>query len=76
VNELALQLGYNYIFYGPSDQFVYFNRVGHLYNKPEWYCLIDKVSLLKDLSSMKRYSKADGFNITQVVMPWGEYYTL
>ena len=73
MNELALQLGYNYIFYGPSDQFVYFSRVGYSYYKPEWCCLIDRVSLLKDL--YKHYT-SDGYNITQVLMPWGEKYTI
>jgi hypothetical protein len=72
MNELAKQFGYAYIFYGPSDQFIYLTM--DIYMKPFWYALIDYPSLAKDMYAQRLYSPNSSNHTIQVIMPWGDIY--
>lgn len=73
MDELTIQFGYYYLFFGPSDQFVFLTK--DIYRKPLWCALLDFTSLKMDLSSLKM-TVENGYRITQVHMPWGDIYTL
>lgn len=73
MNELLNRLGYQLRRYGPSGQIIYLTSPNQSIIAPVWYILVDRVSLRKDLSAIKRYdwsTPTDGYMEYAFHVPW------